>query len=67
MTLEKARELLEVQANFSGAYNRNTCHLILTEIYTDQGQHSCDALIEEFDLDTQFDIKKGLNYSKDLA
>jgi len=32
MTLDKARELLKVQAGFGGFYNRNSAKLILAEV-----------------------------------
>lgn len=64
MTLEKARELLEVQANFSSGYNRNACRLILREVYTQHSPHACDSLIEEFNLEQLFGIKPGIDYSR---
>ena len=38
MTLEKARELLAVQADMGGGYNRNGARLILAEVQLDHGQ-----------------------------
>ena len=32
MTLDKARELIQVQLSFGGGYNRNAVRLILAEI-----------------------------------
>jgi hypothetical protein len=34
MTADRARELLQVQANFGGFYNRNSAWLILAEVHT---------------------------------
>jgi hypothetical protein len=47
MTLEKARELLAVQADMGGGYNRNGARLILAEVQADHGQTAVDALIRE--------------------
>lgn len=60
MTLEKARELLGVQAQLGGGYNRNATKLILAEVYKDHGQHSVDDLIREFDLERLFGLKPGV-------
>jgi hypothetical protein len=37
MTLEKARQLLAVQAGFGGGYNRNGARLILAEVAREHG------------------------------
>ena len=37
MTLEKAHELLAVQANMRGGYNRNGAKLILAEVAREHG------------------------------
>jgi len=50
MTIEKARELLAVQANLGGGYNRNAARLILAEVAKDHGQEAGDRLIVELDL-----------------
>ncbi len=34
MTVDRARERLQVQANFGGFYNRNSAWLILVEVHT---------------------------------
>ena len=44
MTLEKARELLAVQADMGGGYNRNGARLILAEVQRDHGQGAVDGL-----------------------
>ena len=45
MTLEKARELLAVQANMGGGYNRNGARLILAEVGREHGQDAVDQLL----------------------
>lgn len=62
MTLEKARELLSVQASMGGGYNRNAARLILAEGKLDHGQGSVDAFIREFDLETLFGFKSGTDF-----
>ena len=37
MTLEKVRELLQVQLGFGGGYNHNAVRLVLSEIHPNQG------------------------------
>jgi hypothetical protein len=59
MTLEKARELLLVQANFGGGYNRNSARLILAEVLREHGQPAADALIRELRLDEIFGLTTG--------
>jgi hypothetical protein len=36
VTLERARQLLKVQADFGGPYNANSSKLILSEVITDK-------------------------------
>jgi hypothetical protein len=62
MTLEKARELLAVQADMGGGYNRNGARLILAEVQRDHGQPAVDALIREFDLETLFGFRPGTEF-----
>ncbi len=59
MTLEKARELIAVQANMGGGYNRNGAKLILAEVSREHGQGAVDQLIREFDLEQLFGFKPG--------
>jgi len=47
MTIDKARELLAVQANMGGGYNRNGARLILAEVQREHGQVAVDQLIRE--------------------
>ncbi len=59
MTLEKARELLTVQASLGGGYNRNATRLILAEVEREHGQAAVDGLIREFGLDALFGLQPG--------
>ena len=61
MTIDRARELLELQINMgSGSgYNRNSAMLILAEVQKLHGQGAVDSLIRELDLESIFAIKAG--------
>ena len=59
MTLDKARQLLEVQAGFGGGYNRNGARLILAEVEREHGREAADRLIRELQLDRIFDFQPG--------
>ena len=59
MTLEKARELIAVQAGPSSGYNRNAAKLILAEVLKEHGQRAVDNLINEFNLETAFGFVPG--------
>jgi hypothetical protein len=59
MTLEKAKQLLEVQAGFGGLYNRNGAKLILAEVSREHGQVAVDALIRELELERVFGFAPG--------
>ena len=59
MTLDKARELLSVQANLAGGYNQNAAKLILAEVQKEHGQAATDQLIRELDLEAKFGFKPG--------
>jgi hypothetical protein len=63
MTLEKARELLGVQASMGGGYNRNGARLILAEVQREHGQGAVDNLIRELDLENLFGFKPGTVFS----
>lgn len=54
MTLDKARQLLQVQVDFGGGYNRNSARLILAEVVREHGQTSANQLIREMHLDDIF-------------
>ncbi len=51
MTLERARQLLKVQADFGGFYNANGAKLILAEVNREHGQGAVDQLICELELE----------------
>lgn len=63
MTLEKARELLAVQVDMGGGYNRNGARLILAEVQREHGQAAVDAFISEFDLEQVFGFKTGTQFT----
>lgn len=64
MTVEKARELVALQAQLGGGYNRNSVKLILAEVQQEHGQQAVDSLIREFDLPTIFGIETGSDISR---
>lgn len=59
MTLERARELLSVQAQMSSGYTRNGARLILAEVAREHGQAAVDRLIVELDLEKAFGFRPG--------
>ncbi|MDP1681568.1 MAG: hypothetical protein Q8L39_07305 [Burkholderiales bacterium] len=67
MTLERARELLLIQAGFGSFYNGNSAKLILSEVQTEYGQAAVDQLIRECGLQEVFDFKPGTRFEKGIA
>jgi hypothetical protein len=67
MTLDKAKELLQVQAGFGGFYNANSAKLILAEVNREHGQAAVDALIRECGLDAVFGFEPGTRFEGGLA
>lgn len=67
MTLDKARELLKVQADFGGFYNGNSAKLILSEVNREHGQQAVDRLIVEIGLDRIFGFEPGTRFEGGLA
>jgi hypothetical protein len=63
MTLDRARELISVQLQFGGGYNRNAVRLILAEVQREHGQRSVDALIRELELDKAFGLAPGTSFA----
>ncbi len=59
MTLERARELIKIQVEMGGGYNRNSVRVLLAEINREHGQSAVDQLIIEFSLDEQFGLQVG--------
>ena len=67
MTLERAKQLLAVQADFGGFYNGNSSKLILSEVQREHGQAAVDGLIVELKLDQIFGFKPGTRFEGGLA
>ncbi|MEW5787797.1 MAG: hypothetical protein AB1899_08075 [Pseudomonadota bacterium] len=67
MTLDRARQLLKVQASFGGFYNANSAKLILSEVQKEHGQGAVDALIRELDLENIFGFTPGTRFEGGLA
>lgn len=67
MTLEKARQLLKVQADFGGFYNANSAKLILSEVQREHGQAAVDQLIRELELERIFGFAPGTRFEGGLA
>lgn len=67
MTLDKAREFLNVQAGFGGFYNSNSAKLILSEVNREHGQAAVDQLIRELELEKVFGLEPGTRFEGGLA
>lgn len=67
MTIDRARELLQVQAGFGGFYNANSAKLILAEVTREHGQTAVDALIRDLNLESIFGFKPGTRFEGGLA
>jgi hypothetical protein len=67
MTLDRARQLLKVQADFGGFYNANSAKLILSEVQKEHGQAAVDALIRELNLDGIFGFEPGMRFEGGLT
>ncbi len=67
MTLERARQLLKVQADFGGFYNGNSAKLILSEVQREHGQAAVDACIRDLRLDEVFGFEPGTRFEGGLA
>ena len=61
MTLDIARELLNIQISMASGFNRNSAKLILAEIMRVHGQMAAAQLIPEMGLESKFDFKPGEN------
>jgi len=66
MTLEKAKKLLAVQADFGGFYNANGAKLILAEVQREHGQQAVDTLIRELELERIFGFAPGTKFGGSL-
>ncbi len=60
MTLDRARQLLEIQVGFGGGYNRQGARLILAEVADEHGQKAADDLIRELELERVFGFVSGM-------
>lgn len=67
MTVDRARQLLKVQADFGGFYNANSAKLILSEVQKEHGQAVVDSLIRELDLQKIFGFEPGTRFEGGLA
>jgi hypothetical protein len=67
MTLDRARQLLKVQADFGGFYNANSAKLILSEVQKEHGQAAVDQLIRELRLTEIFGFQPGTRFEGGLA
>ena len=63
MTVDRARELLQVQANFGGFYNRNSAWLILAEVQREHGLAAVAQLITDLDLGQIFNFEPGIDFA----
>ncbi|MCU7835593.1 MAG: hypothetical protein KZQ83_10115 [gamma proteobacterium symbiont of Taylorina sp.] len=59
MTIDRARELISIQVDMGGGYNRNSVRVLLYEVAREHGQESVDQLIREFSLQENFGLKPG--------
>lgn len=67
MTLEKAKQLLKVQADFGGYYNANGAKLILAEVSREHGQDAVDRLVRELELERIFGFRPGTVFDGSLV
>jgi hypothetical protein len=63
MTLQRAYELLEVQAYIGQGYNRHAARLILAEVQRDLGQPAIDELITQLKMEEIFGFKTGQQFN----
>ncbi len=59
MTLDRARELIAIQVDMGGGYNRNSVRMLLAEVAREHGQNGVDQMIREFALDEKFGLPIG--------
>ena len=67
MTLDRAKQLLKVQADFGSFYNGNSAKLILSEVQREHGQAAVDECIREMRLDDVFGFEPGTRFEGGLA
>ena len=59
MTVDNARQLLKVHADFGGLYNASGAKLILAEVSREYGQAAVDPFIRELERERIFGYKPG--------
>lgn len=59
MTLQRARELLEIQVYVGQGYNRNSAKLILAEVQREHGLNATNQLIVDLDMGVVFGFEVG--------
>ena len=67
MTLDRAKQLLKVQAEFGGFYNGNSAKLILSEVQREHGQDAVDECIRDLRLDAIFGFEPGTRFEGGLV
>ena len=67
MTLERVRDLLRLQTDFGGSYNRASARRILAEVKTEFGAEIATQLIIEFNLTENFAIKPDQSLPKQTS
>ena len=56
MTPEDARNYLNQQLDLSSGYSRNAIRMLLSEVLRIHGNPAAEQLIQEFDLESRFQI-----------
>ena len=64
MTLSRARELIEVQLQFSSGYNRNAVRMILGDVQREHGYDAVKELVEFYGLKQRFGLDHDMDYSR---
>ncbi len=64
MTLDRAQELLLVQINMGGGYNRNAAKLIFAEVEREHGPEAVANLIRTLNLEQVFEFKPGMRCAR---
>ena len=67
MTLDRARQLLEIQVGFGSGYNANSAKLVLSEVQREHGQAVVDQLIRELGLEQVFGFEPGTRFENGIA
>ena len=67
MTLDRAKQLFKVQADFGSFYNGNSAKLILSEVQRENGQAVVEDCVREMRLDEVFGFEPGTHFEGGLA